>query len=134
MSRLLEAVLADSPKRAVLLWNVSPMLKVLLADSLIDIPLYDVSPGEMYFASLARYFANPRPALPYGDAREYGARLAGVVVKYEAEVEQARRTLGARVGVIPNGLGLESMADRPEGQSRACPGNSGAPIAGQTAG
>ncbi|HEY3900672.1 MAG TPA: glycosyltransferase [Chthoniobacter sp.] len=108
---LLEAILADRPK-AVLLWNVIPLLKVLLADSLLDIPLFDVSPGEMYFASLARYFANPRPALPCGNAREYGARLAGVVVKYEAEAEQARQILGSPVRVIPNGLALAPSLNR----------------------
>jgi glycosyltransferase involved in cell wall biosynthesis len=111
VNQLLEAILSDRPE-AILLWNVSPVFKVLLADSLLDVPIFDVSPGEMYFASLTRYFANPRPGLPCRNAREYGARLAGVVVKYAAEAELARRTLGVRVCVIPNGLALESLPDR----------------------
>jgi glycosyltransferase involved in cell wall biosynthesis len=111
---LLEAILADRP-RAVLFWNVIPVLKILLADSLLDIPFFDVSPGEMYFASLERYFAKPRPALPYRNAREYGARLTGVVVKYEAEADRARQALGAPVCVISNGLALEPLPVRTTG-------------------
>jgi glycosyltransferase involved in cell wall biosynthesis len=60
----------------------------------------------MYFASLERYFARPRPALPYRDAAAYGARLAGVIVKYQAEAGRAAATLGAPVHVIPNGVPL----------------------------
>ena len=102
-SQLLDAVDRDPP-RAVLLWNVIPEYKILIADGLIDIPVYDVSPGEMYFESLERYFARPRPGLPYRSALDYGRRLAGVIVKYEAERELARQGLGARVHVIPNGV------------------------------
>lgn len=89
---------------AVLLWNALTEYKVLLADGLLDIPLYDVSPGEMYYVSLERFLARPRPGLPYREAREYGARLAGVIVKYSAEADLAARTLGAPVHVIPNGV------------------------------
>ena len=102
---LLEQI-AAAPPRAVLLWNVIPEHKVLLADVLLDVPLFDVSPGEMYFASLERYFCNPRSGLPYRTAREYGARLAGVIVKYQAEAQLAAERLGAAVHVVPNGVPL----------------------------
>src|SRR5208283_4092772 len=60
VARLLEHF-DDHPAQAVLLWNVIAQHKVLLADGLLDIPLFDVSPGEMYFASLEKYFQQPRP-------------------------------------------------------------------------
>lgn len=105
---VLAAIEADPP-RAVLFWNLSPVIKILLADALFDVPIFDVSPGEMFFASLARYFANPRVALPYRSPREYGQRLAGVVVKYAAEAERAAATLGAPVHVIRNGVALDEL-------------------------
>jgi len=104
VERLLEAV-DDAPPAAVLFWNALTQHKLLLADALLDIPIYDVSPGEMYFESLERYFERPRPGLPYTRLRDYGARLAGVVVKYRAEAERAS-ALGAPVHVIPNGVPL----------------------------
>ena len=52
-------------------------------------------PGEMYYTSFARYFARPRPGLPYRDLHEYGARLAGVIVKYAGEAPGAATRLGA---------------------------------------
>jgi glycosyltransferase involved in cell wall biosynthesis len=100
---LLEDIDRDPPQ-AVLLWNALAQWKVLLADALLDIPVYDVSPGEMYFDSLERYFARPRSGLPYRTATDYGARLAGVVVKYEAEAARAAAMLGTAVHVIPNGV------------------------------
>lgn len=103
VSGLLDAIDRDPP-RAVLLWNVIPEYKILLADGLIDIPVYDVSPGEMYFEALQRYFACPRPGIPYRSGLDYGRRLAGVIVKYGAERERAREGLGAPVHVIPNGV------------------------------
>lgn len=109
VSQLLDAADRDPP-RAVLLWNVIPEYKILIADGLVDIPVYDVSPGEMYFESLERYFARPRPGLPYRTALDYGRRLAGVIVKYEGERDRARLGLGARVEVIPNGV---PMAEAP---------------------
>jgi glycosyltransferase involved in cell wall biosynthesis len=60
----------------------------------------------MYYASLERYFARPRAGLPYQTARHYGERLAGVIVKYHAEAQQARDLLGVPVHVIPNGVPL----------------------------
>jgi glycosyltransferase involved in cell wall biosynthesis len=98
--------LDEDPPEAVLFWNALAEHKVLLADALLGVPVFDVSPGEMYFASLDRYFARARPGLPYLDARAYGARLAGVIVKYEAEVAQAAATLGATAHVVPNGIDL----------------------------
>jgi glycosyltransferase involved in cell wall biosynthesis len=93
--------------------------KLRLAESLLDIPLFDVSPGEMYFASLGRYFAAPSPELPYRTARDYGARLAGMVVKYQAEAELARATLGLEARVIPNGVPLGPLrSGRPSGSGR----------------
>jgi glycosyltransferase involved in cell wall biosynthesis len=94
----------DAQPAAVVLWNVVAQYKLLLADALLDVPLYDVSPGEMYYTSLASYFARPRPGLPYRQAREYGARLAGVIVKYHQEASQAENYLGSPVHVIPNGV------------------------------
>src|SRR5262249_36136065 len=108
---LLEQIDADPPE-AVLLWNALAEYKVLLADGLLDTPLYDVSPGEMSFTSLERYFKRPRPGLPYRSGTDYGSRLAGVIVKYRAETERAARTLGAAVNVIPNGVPLDGAARR----------------------
>jgi len=106
VAELCEHIAAERPQ-AVVLWNVIPEYKVLLADMLLDVPLFDVSPGEMYFASLERYFGNPRPGLPYRTAREYGARLAGVIVKYRAEAALAAEQLGAAVYVVANGVPLD---------------------------
>jgi glycosyltransferase involved in cell wall biosynthesis len=104
------AWLDADPPGAVLLWNALTQHKLLLADALFDVPLFDVSPGEMYFESLERYFARPRPGLPYCSARDYGARLAGVIVKYRGEADAAR-ALGAPVHVIPNGVPIGATSD-----------------------
>jgi glycosyltransferase involved in cell wall biosynthesis len=113
---LLERIDADPPE-AVLLWNALAEYKLLLADGLLDIPLYDVSPGEMYYTSLERYFKRPRPGLPYRTGTDYGARLAGVIVKYRTEADRAARTLGTSVHVIPNGVPLDGAprSQRPPG-------------------
>lgn len=109
VARLLDEFEADCPQ-AVLLWNVIAEYKLLLADALFDVPVFDVSPGEMYFRSLDRYFeVARRPGLPYRRPAEYGARLRGVVVKYGAEAELAARVLGAPVHVIPNGVPLSAL-------------------------
>ena len=100
---LLERIDLDPPE-AILFWNAMAPHKILLAHALLDIPIFDVSPGEMYYESLAREMERPRPNLPCHSPAEYGARLAGVIVKYEGEVARARRTLGAPVYVIPNGV------------------------------
>jgi len=96
---------ATAPPRAVLFWNLIASYKILLADGFFGVPLFDVSPGEMYYSSLDKYFAHPRPGLPCTSVREYGARLAGVVVKYAAEAGAASQ-LGAPVHVIRNGIAI----------------------------
>ena len=98
--------LAASPPRAVVFWNAMPPVKLLLADALVAVPVFDVSPGEMFFASLDRFFANPPPGLPYRNPRDYGELLAGFVVKYAGEAAQAAEVLGASVRVIPNGISI----------------------------
>ncbi|WP_437965695.1 glycosyltransferase [Sorangium sp. So ce260] len=118
VERLLRAIEEDPPE-AVLMWNVIAEHKVLLADGLLDVPLFDISPGEMYFASLRRYFASPRRGLPYRAPRDYGARLAGVIVKYEAEAALAAEVLGAPAHVVPNGVAL---GPRPLAAGGASPG------------
>ena len=116
VARVAEWMEPDPPE-AVVLWNVIAQHKVLLADTLFDVPVYDVSPGEMYFESLERYFASPRPGLPYGTLAEYGARLAGVIVKYAAEAAAAR-ALGAPVHVIPNGIAVLDPPPRRPAEDR----------------
>jgi glycosyltransferase involved in cell wall biosynthesis len=111
---ILDAINRDPPE-AVLFVNAIWEHKILLADALYDTRLVDASPGEMYFASMERYFARPRPGLPYASAREYGARLAAVVVKYTAEAARAAEVTGANVVVVPNGVPLGPIARRGDG-------------------
>ncbi len=98
--------------RTVVFWNAMTAHKLLVADELAGLRLFDVSPGEMYFSALERYFDAPRPDLPYGDAREYGTLLEGAVVKFAAEAERARRVLGTKVHVVPNGVPIAQRAPR----------------------
>ncbi|HET6409011.1 MAG TPA: glycosyltransferase family 4 protein, partial [Chthoniobacteraceae bacterium] len=102
---------------AVLFWNVMPPVKVLLSEVLLGVPMYDVSPGEMCFRSLDRFFR----ALPAGTADEhshqYGERLAGTVVKYSGEAERACRSLGKRVHVIRNGVQVNGVPSRQNGKT-----------------
>jgi glycosyltransferase involved in cell wall biosynthesis len=105
----------DDPPTAILLWNVIPEYRVLIADGLLDVPLFDVSPGAMSFDALDRYFERPRPGLPYRNAAEYGARLSGAIVKYQAEAARAAVTLRGRVHVIPNGVPVDTTPRRPPG-------------------
>lgn len=102
--------LDEDPPEVVLFWNALAEYKVLLADALFDIPVFDVSPGEMYYASLDRYFSKPRPGLPYRTPADYGARLAGVIVKYREEASRAAEALRAPVHVIPNGVPIGTLA------------------------
>ena len=97
----------DDPPAAVLLWNVIPEYRVLIADGLLRTPLFDVSPGALSFDALDQYFTRPRPGLPYRTAAQYGARLAGAIVKYQAEAPRAAATLGVPVHVIPNGVPVD---------------------------
>ena len=103
VERLLAELDADPPQ-AVVFWNLRPTWKVPLADALLDLPVFDVSPGEMFFESLGNYFGKSHPGWPYRTARDYGARLAGVIVKYHAEAKTAAAVLGAPVWVVPNGV------------------------------
>jgi glycosyltransferase involved in cell wall biosynthesis len=109
---LLERIHEDPPE-TVLFWNVIQEYKILLADALLDVPVFDVSPGEMYFSSLERYFQRPRPGLPYRTGADYGRRLAGVIVKFQAETEHAARILQAPVHVVPNGVPLPTAPSAP---------------------
>jgi glycosyltransferase involved in cell wall biosynthesis len=97
---------------SVVFWNVMPLYKLLMADELVGCALHDVSPGEMYFTELDRYFAAPRADLPYFEPSDYGSLLDGVIVKYAAEEERARRGLGAPVTVIPNGVDVTAAPQR----------------------
>jgi glycosyltransferase involved in cell wall biosynthesis len=98
---------------ALAFWNAITELKVRIADLATSIPVFDVSPGEMYFSSLDRYFENPAPDMPYLCARDYGALLKAAVVKYGAEAEKARAVLNTEVHVIPNGVWLAPQEPRP---------------------
>ena len=111
---LLDEIDADPPA-AVLLWNVLPSYRVLLADGLLHVPLFDVSPGALSFEALDDYFSRPHTGLPYRTTREYGARLAGAIVKYQAEANRAARALGAPVQVIPNGVPIDRTPRRANG-------------------
>ncbi|MCE2796412.1 MAG: glycosyltransferase [Planctomyces sp.] len=91
---------------AVAFWNVMPAVKMLLADALPGIHMFDVSPGEMNFESLERYFARPRADLPIRSSRDYGRLLAGAVVKYGRQRAVAAAQLQTEVHVIPNGVDL----------------------------
>ncbi len=115
---LLDAMDADPPE-AVVFWNLRPFFKLLIADALLDVPVFDVSPGEMFFDSLERYFGSPSSFLPYRNGREYGARLAGVVVKFRGEAERAARFLGAPVHVVPNGVSFINPILRPSGNGHS---------------
>jgi len=112
VQRLLAHLDADPPE-AVLLWNALAEHKLRLADALHGVRVVDVSPGEMYFASLRRFFAGWRGAaeLPVCEARDYGRRLHALVVKYAAEAPDAA-SVGAPVRVIANGVPLPARAAR----------------------
>jgi glycosyltransferase involved in cell wall biosynthesis len=99
--------------RAVVFWNAAPEVKVVVADRLLDVPVWDVSPGEMYYASFERYFSRPRVGLPYRSLTDYGKLLAGIVVKYEAERGRAE-ALGVPVTVVPNGVPIAAYRPPPE--------------------
>lgn len=107
---LLDACDHDPPA-AVLFWNVMPHCKVLLAEAFDDVPVIDVSPGEMFFNSLERYFAKPRVGSPQRSARDYALLLSAVVVKHTEEERRARELFGdVPVRVIPNGVSMPAIA------------------------
>lgn len=103
VGELLDRMDVDPPE-AVVFWNVMPVYKVLIAEHLHATDVYDVSPGEMYFSSLERYFSRPLAGVPCDTPQAYGRRLAGVVVKYAGERGRAVDYLGRPVHVIPNGV------------------------------
>jgi glycosyltransferase involved in cell wall biosynthesis len=105
--RIAEALIADitcHPPSCVYFWNLIAPVKIILAEILVNIPIYDVSPGAMYFRSLERHFGSPLAGLPIASAREYGTLLTGAVVKYAAELDQARETMGSTMHKISNGV------------------------------
>jgi glycosyltransferase involved in cell wall biosynthesis len=120
-AKAIEQILAWSdldPPEAIVLWNVIAEHKVLIAETAIDVPVFDVRPGEMYFESLERYFERPRPGLACTSAKQYGARLAGVVVKYAAEAARAHTLLDTPVHVIRNGIDLAPLRARAQANGR----------------
>jgi glycosyltransferase involved in cell wall biosynthesis len=112
---LLDAMDA-APPDAVVFWNLITSYKVILADALMHSRVIDVSPGGMYYTSADKYFQEPRPDFPYHSPQEYGALLAGMVVKYEREAAQAGDYLGTEVTVIPNGVHLPPQVRRQRGK------------------
>ncbi len=107
---------------AVIFWNANVEMKIRLADRLVGVPVYDTSPGEMYFAEFDKWFAKPPRDLPYLKARDYGALLAGAIVKYGDERERAERALGRPVSVVPNGLPIPARAQHAPGARGAIVG------------
>lgn len=114
---LLEEMAGDPPE-AVVFWNVIPEHKMLLAEALHGTRVFDVSPGEMLFDSLERYFTKPRPGLPYADAKSYGQRLTGFIVKHESEVALAQETFQRSVSLIPNGVDVREVQQESESARR----------------
>jgi glycosyltransferase involved in cell wall biosynthesis len=112
--RLASQISADPPE-GVVFWNLIVSYKLLLAEALLETPVYDVSPGEMYFDSLWTYFEKPRTALPFTNPLQYGRRLSGVAVKYRAEANRVEETLGIEACVIPNGIPLQKPFVRKRG-------------------
>lgn len=112
LSDALVEFVRDFGPAAVIFWNANVEMKIRIADRLAGVRVFDVSPGEMYFAELERYFAKPANDLPYLDARDYGGLLSGVIVKYADERAQAGRLLGRPVHVVPNGLPIPDVAQR----------------------
>lgn len=117
-ARAVAAVVDEARPDAVLFWNAIPEHKVLIADLLVGVDVWDVSPGEMYFASFERYLRRPRVGLPYLSLRDYGRLLRGAIVKYEGERERAVSTLGAQVAVITNGVDVPPAPQRRAGDGR----------------
>jgi glycosyltransferase involved in cell wall biosynthesis len=120
---LLLGDLAATPPATVVFWNAIPVYKILIADALWGARIFDVSPGEMFFSSLDRYFANPLPGLPYRSYEDYGRRLSSVIVKFNGEAALARSLFHIPVQVIPNGIAV------PESPAEVIPRPPGAPLA-----
>lgn len=103
---LLMDAIDRNPPEALVFWNTIPAYKLLLADGLIGVPIFDVSPGEMNLASLISCLATGAVGLPYRSTQDYGARLKGAVVKYQGELPVAELAFGkgCPIVVIPNGV------------------------------
>jgi glycosyltransferase involved in cell wall biosynthesis len=114
---LILAEMDADPPASVVFWNAIATHKLLLADALPFTRVYDVSPGEMWFSAMERLLENPPPGVPCRSEADYGRLLAGMVVKYSAEVARAA-PLGSPVHVIPNGVVLP---DRPVSFGNAVP-------------
>jgi len=114
VDHLLDAIDREPPE-ALVFWNTIPVYKLLLADGLMGVPIYDVSPGEMNLTSLENCLASGFIGLPYQSTLDYGARLSAAVVKYNGEREIAQRAFGVSCPVtsIPNGVPIGN----PIGQS-----------------
>lgn len=107
---------------AVIFWNANVELKIRIADRLLAVPVFDTSPGEMYFAEFDRWLARPPRDLPVLHTRDYGALLAGAIVKYGDERKRAERALGRPVSVVPNGLPIPPRAQQAPGARGAVVG------------
>ncbi len=108
---LILAEMTADPPAAVFFWNAITLHKLLLADALPFTPVYDISPGEMWFGSFERAMENPPPGLPCRVPADYGRQLTSFVVKYRAEAKRAE-AIGAPVKVIPNGIFLPETSRR----------------------
>jgi len=96
--------------RAIVFWNAIAEHKLLVADGALGSRVFDVSPGEMYFTSLARLFErDARPDVGCQSALDYGRLLDGVVVKYADERSRAAEVLGRPVHVVRNGVPLAPL-------------------------
>lgn len=100
-----------SKPRAFFFWNTMSHEKCLIADAL-NIPIVDVSPGEMYFKEMERYLQNPIPDLPIRSSVDYGRLIKSAVVKYGREKKRMEDFLGREAVVIPNGVGGINRTER----------------------
>ncbi len=88
----------------ILLWNVLPSYKVLIADLAIESRVFDVSPGEMNFESLARVLPAAVVRSAVFNCSGLWSSNDGSIVKYSSERRRAEQVLGTAVHVIPNGV------------------------------
>lgn len=112
----LDPLFADceaAPPRAVFLWNAIPESKVMIAEGLSGVRIFDASPGEMFYSSLRRHLARPREGSPVRNLREYARLLSGVVVKYAGAAAEARAELGVEPAVVFNGVALPEVCAEP---------------------
>jgi glycosyltransferase involved in cell wall biosynthesis len=108
-ARFLARCIDSFAPTAVVFWNLVTSCKVWLADGMVRTAVFDVSPGEMYFDSLHKYFEKPQTGIPVRSSREYGRLLTAAVVKFSSEAATAADTLGCLVQVVPNGVPLQPL-------------------------